>query len=59
MGPCTKQVTALIVTTPCQPGPDPYAELDYRADADELSDEKKPARVRMHPRRALSGPPRR
>ncbi len=34
--------------------PDPYAELDYRADAAELSEEfRKPSRIRLVPRRGL------
>ena len=36
------------------PDPDPYAELDNRADAAELSEEfRKPSRIRMIPRRRL------
>lgn len=31
--------------------PDPYADLDYRADAFELAEEKKPTRIRNLPKR--------
>jgi hypothetical protein len=35
---------------------DPYAELDYRADAGELSEEfRKPVRIRLAPRHGLPG----